>query len=269
MLSAREISVTYRGAAAPALDRVSFSVEPHRFAALVGPNGSGKTTLVQTLLGILPPTQGELTLDGRPLARWSAAERAMAVGFLPQREESHFGWKVDEVVMFGRYARLGPLAPPSRADLAAAHQAMIRADVAHLAARPIDALSGGEWQRVRIARALAQEPRILVLDEPNAGLDLGHEMEIFELVRALVDEGLAALVVTHDLNLAARFADRMTVLHDGHVVAEGSPNEVMRQDLLERVFGWPMRLTLLPDGVPQLVPERRAERPRIPPTEAG
>ena len=126
--------------------------------------------------------------------------------------------------------------------------------------RSIDSLSGGEWQRVRLARALAQEPTALVLDEPTAALDVRHEMETLELIRKLVDGGLAGLVITHHLNLAARFADRILLLSEGRLVAEGTPVEVLREDTLSRVFEWPVAVTAWCDGSPQVVPLRPGER---------
>jgi iron complex transport system ATP-binding protein len=161
--------------------------------------------------------------------------------------------------MLGRYARLGPLAAPSPADRAAVADALARCDVLGLADRTIDTLSGGEWQRVRIARALAQEPRILVLDEPTTSLDVRHEMELFELVRRLVTDGLAGLVITHQINLAARFADRILLLSEGRVAGEGRPAEVLREDSLRAVFGWPVAVTTWCDGSPQVVPLRPHE----------
>ena len=151
-----------------------------------------------------------------------------------------FRLSVAETVMLGRYAHLGPLAQPRDADRAAVRAALERCDIVDLAERPIDALSGGEWKRVRVARALAQEPRVLVLDEPTASLDIRHEMELFELIRQLVNGGLAGLVITHHLNLAARFADRIVLLNQGGVVAEGVPATVLNRETLSRVFEWPV-----------------------------
>jgi iron complex transport system ATP-binding protein len=167
---------------------------------------------------------------------------------------------VDEAVMLGRYARLGPLAAPGTADRSAVASALERCDAGSLAARSIDALSGGEWQRVRLARALAQEPAVLVLDEPTASLDVRHEMELLELIRRLVDEGLAGLVITHELNLAARYADRILLLSEGRVVAEGAPRDVLVESILSRVFEWPVAVTTWCDGSPQVVPLRPGER---------
>jgi iron complex transport system ATP-binding protein len=258
ILEAREISVRY-GSAAPALERVSCAVTPARLVAVAGPNGSGKTTLVRALTGLVPLAAGEVLVEGRPVRRWPRAELARVLGVVPQREEIAFPLLVEETVFLGRYARLGPLAAPSPADRLAVLSAMVRCDVAGLARRTVDSLSGGEWQRVRLARALAQEPRALVLDEPTASLDVRHEMELLELVRRLVDDGMAGLVITHQLNLAARFADRMLLLDRGRVAAEGSPAEVLTRETLGRVFEWPVAVTTWCDGSPQVVPLRTGE----------
>ncbi|HXE56445.1 MAG TPA: ABC transporter ATP-binding protein, partial [Gemmatimonadales bacterium] len=147
------------------------------------------------------------------------------------------------------------------ADRAAVERALARCDVAALRGRRTDTLSGGEWQRVRIARALAQEPRALALDEPTAALDVRHEMEVFELLRELVASGLGGLVVTHHLNLAARYADRMILLDEGRIAAEGTPHEVLRPETVRRVFRWPVAVTAWGDGAPQVVPLRPGEAP--------
>jgi iron complex transport system ATP-binding protein len=227
--------------------------------AVAGPNGSGKTTLVRALTGLTPLEAGEVLVEGRPLGRWARGELARVLGVVPQREEIAFPLLVEETVLLGRYARLGPLAAPSRADRVAVQAALERCDVAGLARRPVDSLSGGEWQRVRLARALAQEPRALVLDEPTASLDVRHEMELLELVRRLVDGGMAGLVITHQLNLAARFADRMLLLDRGRLAAEGTPAEVLTRETLGRVFEWPVAVTTWCDGSPQVVPLRTGE----------
>ena len=256
-LEGRALAVRYAGATARALDGVSLAVEPGRLVAVAGPNGSGKTTLVRALLGHLPLEAGEALLDGRPVREWPAGAVARGVGVVTQREEIVFPLSVRQTVFLGRYPHLGPLTAEGAADVAAVAAALRRCDIESLADRRVDTLSGGEWQRVRVARALAQEPRILVLDEPTAALDVRHEMELFELIRVLVNDGLAGLVITHQLNLAARFADRIVLLSGGRVAADGSPDEVFRPDVLARVFEWPLAVTRLPDGAPHAVPERR------------
>ncbi|MGH7627965.1 MAG: ABC transporter ATP-binding protein [Gemmatimonadales bacterium] len=260
ILEARGLTVRYAAAAAPALDAVSLRVEPGRLVAVAGPNGGGKTTLVRALLGHLPLEAGEALLDGKPVHTWRAGAIARGVGVVAQREEIVFPLTVWQTVFLGRYPHLGPLSAEGPADTAAVAAALRRCDIDSLADRRVDALSGGEWQRVRVARALAQEPRVLVLDEPTASLDVRHEMELFELVRALVEDGLAGLVITHQLNLAARFADRIVLLSAGRVAADGTPDEVFRAEVLARVFEWPLAVTRLAEGAPHAVPERQ---PRI------
>jgi iron complex transport system ATP-binding protein len=270
ILEARGLTVRYAGATAPALQDVSFALQPGELVAMAGPNGSGKTTLVRTLLGVQRAERGEALLDGRSVASWSRAEMARIVAVMPQREETTFPLTVEESVLLGRYPHLGPVAPVRPADHAAVRTALERCDVWSLRARTTESLSGGEWQRVRVARALAQEPRALVLDEPTAALDVRHEMELFELVLTLVREGLAALVVTHHLNIAARFADRVVLLSHGRIVAQGAPAEVLRGDVVSAVFEWPVAVTQWCDGSPQIVPLRSHEvipessRPSLP-----
>jgi iron complex transport system ATP-binding protein len=261
ILEARAITVRYRRRASSALDGVSCQVSGSELVAVVGPNGSGKTTLVRALLGLVPVEQGEVLIDARPVAQWSRRSLAQVVGVVGQQEEAVFPLSVAETVMLGRYARLGPLAAPGDNDRAAVQRALERCDILNLADRSIDTLSGGEWKRVRVARALAQEPRALVLDEPTASLDVRHEMELFELFRQLVDGGIAGLVITHHLNLAARFAHRIIILDRGAVVANGTPAEVLRRDTLSRVFEWPVAVTRWYDGAPQVVPLRAGEEP--------
>lgn len=256
ILRAEAAAVRYSGAAEAAVSGVDLELGPGELVALVGPNGGGKTSLVHGLLGLVPLSAGRVTLDGRPIGQWSRRELAQRVALVPQREDTPFSWRVEEMVGFGRYAHLGPLSPMTEADRVAVERALERCDVAAFRRRRVETLSGGEWQRVRIARALAQSPALLVLDEPTASLDLGHEMELFELVAELVREGLSALVVTHHLNLAARYADRMLLIEGGRVAASGTPASVMRPELLSAVFRWPVGVVTL-EGAPHVVPERR------------
>lgn len=259
ILEARNVTVRYRRAARAALRDVSCRIEAGRLVAAVGPNGSGKTTLVRALSGLVPLEQGSASVGGREVTAWPRNELARVVGVLPQREEILFPLTVEETVMLGRYARLGPVARTGEADRVSVRAALERCDVVGLAGRTVDSLSGGEWQRVRLARALAQQPRTLMLDEPTASLDVRHEMELFELFRVLVDDGLAALVITHHLNLAARFADHILLLNEGELVAEGAPAEVLTRETLGEVFEWPVAVTRWLDGSPQIVPLRPGE----------
>jgi iron complex transport system ATP-binding protein len=259
ILEARGIAVRYRRDAPLALDDVSCQVKASELVAVVGPNGSGKTTLLRAMLGLVPVERGLVLVDGRPVSQWSRRLLAQTVGVVGQQEEAVFPLTVAETVMLGRYAYLGPLSAPGAGDRAAVRTALERCDIVDLADRPIDSLSGGEWKRVRVARALAQEPRALVLDEPTASLDVRHEMEVFELVSQLVHGGLAGLVITHHLNLAARFAHRILLLERGSVVAAGSPAEVLNRETLSRVFEWPVAVTTWLDGSPQVVPLRPSD----------
>jgi iron complex transport system ATP-binding protein len=255
-LAGFDLTVRYHAASRDALQGVSAAAVAGRLTAVVGPNGSGKTSLLRALLGSVTPVAGRVELEGRPIAEWKAPERARRIGFVAQREEYPFAWRAREVVGFGRYAWIPSLAPLRRVDHEAISRAMRRADVEQLADRRIDTLSGGEWQRVRIARALAQEAKILILDEPTAALDLAHEMEVFELVRELTTEGMACIVVTHELNLAARFADELLMLSEGRMVARGTPAEVFEVARLESVLGWPVELARV-DGRPQVIAKRK------------
>jgi ABC-type cobalamin/Fe3+-siderophores transport system ATPase subunit len=259
ILAARDISARYRRDQPLVLQSVTCEVATSELVAVVGPNGSGKTTLLKAMLGLVRVEQGSVLVDGRPVGDWSRRDLARTVGVVGQQEEAVFPLSVLETVMLGRYAHLGPLDAPGPHDHAAVTAALERCDIAGLANRSVDTLSGGEWKRVRIARALAQEPRALILDEPTASLDVRHEMEMFELVRRLVAGGLAGLVITHHLNLAARFAHRIVLLDAGVVVTSGTPLQVLNQETLSRVFQWPVAVTTWLDGSPQVVPLRAGE----------
>ena len=209
-------------------------------------------------LAQLPLRAGTAEVLGRPARAWTRRELARVVGVVPQREDNLFPQRVHETVLLGRYAHLSLWRAVRPEDRAAVERALERCDAVDLADRWIWSLSGGEYQRVRLARALAQEPRLLVLDEPTASLDLRHEMQLFELVRALVDdpaEHLAAVVITHHVNLAARFADRVLLLAGGRAAAHGPPAEVLTKQTAERVFGWPVAIESFDDR-PQMIPLR-------------
>ena len=265
VLELSDATVRYAGAAPeapPAMEGVSLAVHAGESVALVGPNGAGKTTLLRALLGQVPCVSGRALALGRDARSWPRDALARMVGVVTQREEPAFPLTVREAVEMGRYPHLGAWRAPGSADRAAVERAMRRADVAALGERWVDTLSGGEWQRVRIARALAQEPRVLVLDEPTASLDLSHEMQLFELVLDLVRrDGLAALVVSHHINVAARFADRLVLLSRGHIVADGPSEAVLEPARLAEVFGWPVAVHRLADGSVQLYPERQPVMP--------
>ncbi len=253
------LTVRYPGVDAAAISDVTVSLDRGELVALVGPNGSGKTTLLRALLGTRYLEKGRVLVEEKPLNTWAARDLARVIGVVTQREEILFPLTVRETVELGRYAHLGPLAGPREADHLAVAEALQRADVTGLADRPTDTLSGGEWQRVRVARALAQNPRALLLDEPTAALDIRHEMEVFELVRKLAGEGIGTLLVTHHLNLAARYADRLLLLDQGAVIAQGPPSEVLKPELVSPVFEWRVAVTNWCDGAPQVVPLKPGE----------
>lgn len=258
MIEFRDLVVSYPGARLNAVDGVSFASARGKLTALAGPNGSGKSSIVKALLRRADIPRGSAAIDGRDVRSLSYAELARSVAVVPQREEAAFPVQVREYVFLGRYPHLGLWRAPSREDELAVDEALSQAGVEDLAERDTDALSGGEWQRVRIARALAQKCPALVLDEPTTFLDVAHEMAIFELMSSLAGAGLAVLLVSHQLNLVARFADTIVLLDHGKVATSGSPTEVMRADRLESIYGWPVVITRDPAvGAPALVPLRR------------
>jgi iron complex transport system ATP-binding protein len=259
MLRAENVSVEYPGAREPTLRGVTMELNRGEVIALLGPNGSGKTTLLRTLLGALSPCRGQVRFDDREVTDWKPRDLARQIGVVTQQEERTFAFRVHEVVMLGRYAHLSPLGRPGRSDEEVVADVMLRCDVSHLAGRRVDTLSGGEWQRVRLARALAQQPRFLILDEPTAGLDLRHAMEILGTLQTLATEGIGSLFATHDLNLAARHAHQMLLLHRGQVKARGIPREVLTPSTLEDVFDWPIAVNWWADGSPQVVPLKAGE----------
>ncbi len=237
---ALDLVVRYGRARSNALAGVSMTVPHGSFYAVLGPNGSGKSTLMRALLGVVRPQSGTAKVEGRETHSWTRRGLARAVGAVPQNEHLAFPLSVRDFVAMGRYPHLGPFRPEGESDRAAIANALERCEVAELAGRNIATLSGGELQRTRIARALAQEPSALALDEPTASLDLRHEMSIFRLLRSSADQGMTVLLITHHLNLAARFADRILLLLKGGVAAEGSVREVLQEEILERVYRWPV-----------------------------
>jgi iron complex transport system ATP-binding protein len=261
VIELKDLVVSYPGAGLNAVDGVSFVGARGKLTALAGPNGSGKSSIVKALLRRADITRGLAMIDGRDVRLLPYPELARIVAVVPQREEATFPLQVREYVFLGRYPHLGLWRAPSREDELAVEEALAQAGVEDLSARDTDALSGGEWQRVRIARALAQKCPTLVLDEPTTFLDVAHEMAIFELMSSLARSGLAVLLVSHQLNLVARFADTIVLLDRGKVAITGSPTDVMRADTLESIYGWPVVITRDPAvGAPALVPLRRPVR---------
>lgn len=256
-----DLAYRYPGADRDALHGVDLVVPRGSFYAIIGPNGCGKTTLLRLLLGALDPRGGRVLYDDRDVGDWSRRDLARRVGVVPQIEELVFPVSVRELVAMGRYPHLGSWRGEGAADRQAVESAMRTCDVGVLARRSVTTLSGGERQRARLARALAQQPDTLVLDEPTASLDISHEMGIFELLRGLADTGVTVVMVTHNLNVAARYADRLLLLDRGRAVAEGRPDAVLVTETLESVYRWPVARTPHPGpgpdaGTPQITPLR-------------
>lgn len=259
VLAAVQVSVHYPGSLRPALRDVSAAIPRGSFTAIIGPNGSGKSTLIRVLLGALRPDHGRALFEDRDVASYRRADLARHIGAVTQIEEMPFPITVRELVSTGRYVHLGAWRAETAHDRTAVHHALERCDITGLAERSINRISGGERQRARIARALAQEPSTLVLDEPTASLDIGHEMAVFQLLRSLTRAGVTVLVATHHINLAARFADQLILLHEGSVATQGAVRQVMTRPTLEQVYGWPLHLFPHPgagddQGAPQIAP---------------
>jgi iron complex transport system ATP-binding protein len=258
MIRYDRVAVRYPRAVEAAVVDVSLEATRGRITAIVGPNGSGKSTLVRALLRRQPLLGGTIAVDGVDVHAIPPRDFARRVAVVPQREESVFPMRVDEYVALGRHPHTGAWRAPGKEDRRAVLAALDRAGVDTLAGRRTDELSGGEWQRARIARALAQDAEALVLDEPTTFLDIAHEMGTFELLDGLARGGHAVLLVSHQLNLVARFAQLIVLLHRGAVVAAGDPSAVMRGEILERVYEWPLVVTRDPAvGAPSLLPLRR------------
>jgi iron complex transport system ATP-binding protein len=235
VLEARDLRFSY--GARPALEGVSLRVQPGEIVGLIGPNGSGKSTIIKLLSGVLAGYQGEVLLDGSDLAGLDRREVARSLAVVPQETTFSLPFTVLEIALLGRTPHLGRLALESAADAELARDALRRAGALHLAARSIHELSSGERQRVVFARALAQEPRALLLDEPASFLDIRHQIELYELVRSLAEERAASiLLVVHDLNLAAEYCDRVYLLQRGRIDAAGPTAEVFTYANLSRVF---------------------------------
>jgi iron complex transport system ATP-binding protein len=260
MIAFEQIVARYPRSERPALDGVSLTAQRGRITAVVGPNGSGKSTLVRTLLGMIPVESGEIRVDGAPLSSMERRDLARRVAVVTQSESLTFPLPAREYVALGRYPHEGTWSAEGAEDAAAIDRAMRLAGVTAMAARATDELSGGEWQRVRIARALAQGGGALVLDEPSTFLDVGHEMAMFELFARLAREGMAVLLVRQQLNLVARLADEIVLLDRGRVAAVGAPMDVMRASVLEHVYDWPLVVTRDPAvGAPALLPLRKPQ----------
>lgn len=261
-LGLRDVSVRYPGASSWAMRDVSLEFEAGVHSAVLGPNGAGKSTLLRVLAGLLPCDSGQAHVDGRASGDWPRRELARRMAFVSSTEEEAFPVRVREYVGLGRNPYLGSFSPPGESDRAVVASALARTDLEGLADRYVTNLSAGELQRARVARALAQEPAILLLDEPTAHLDIGHEYAVFALLTELVEElSLTIVSVTHNINMASRFASRVVLMRDGMVVADGLPATVLTPEHLGTAYAWPVR-TVNADGLGCVAVPVRRRAPR-------
>ena len=267
-LDIRQVSFSY--ADGLVLGDVNLSVRAGEMVGLLGPNGSGKTTLLKLASGILKPGQGDIRLDGSDLNRLSRRAVARSVAVMPQQFHMPFAFTVGEVVMLGRTPFIRTLAGETAADKDAVNTALAMAGIGDLEERRFDELSGGERQKVVLAMTLAQQPRLLLLDEPTLHLDIAHQVEILERVRSLNrEQGLTVIAAMHDLNLASLYFNRLVLLKEGRVVIDGTPEQVLTEDILLEVFAASVRVErhpvtgdphvlVMPRGSEDLLPDRPA-----------
>ena len=256
-LAWRGVSVALGGR--PVLCGVDLTLAEGEVLVLAGRNGAGKTTLLRLGTRLLSPDAASVELGGRPLGALSRRALAREIALVPQETAVPFPFQVGEVALMGRAPHLGLLGFESPADVAAARAALARVGIGALADRSILEVSGGERQLAMVARALTQDARILLLDEPTAHLDLRRRLELLGMLRQLAAEGRSALVVSHDLALSLRFADRIALLDEGRILAVGPPAETLRPELVRRAFGVEAEVLLAGDGAPVLVPRAPAE----------
>ncbi len=249
--------VGFRIGDATILEAITLDIAYGRVLALVGPNGAGKSSLLSILTGDARPSAGEVLLDGLPLCAWTARDLARTRAVLLQANQVAFSFTAADVVEMGRAPWIG--SDLAEADEGAIADAMARTDVVHLAARAYPSLSGGEKARVSLARVLAQDTRIVMLDEPTAALDLRHQEDVLRVAHELAANGRAVVVVLHDLSLAAAYADDIAIIDGGRLVACGRPDDVLTEARVEAVYGTPVRVIADPDtGRPVVLPRRSA-----------
>ena len=237
-----DIAFRYDGRDTAVFENLSLEIPPGAITAILGPNRAGKSTLLHLILGRLTPAAGEVLLAHRPRRSYSRRELGRLVGLVAQEETIPFSFTVQEYVLLGRAPYLNLLETPRPADLEIAQQALARVGAAEMAARPLQTLSGGERQLVLLARALAQSPRVLLLDEPTAHLDLGNKARVLHLVRDMVAEGVTAIFTTHEPDLAAAMADTIVLMRAGRVLAAGPLEAVFTSENLSRTYAVPVRV---------------------------
>ena len=250
----RDLCFSY-GAGAFQLEDINLEVRAGEVVTLLGPNGSGKTTLLYCIAGLYRPQRGQVLVDGKEVSKLPRREAAKIIGFVPQDHHPSFPYLSLDVVAMGRAAHPGLLGSPNRRDLEIARRALEAVGASHLADRIYTQVSGGERQLILIARALAQEPKILLLDEPTAHLDFKNQVRVLSLVKRLVEERkLAAVLTLHDPNLASMFSDRIALMNNGRLAAYGPPEEALIAQLLRRVYQLPVHVHQLRD-VRLIIPE--------------
>jgi len=248
----------------PVLRDMHFKVAEGEIVALLGPNGAGKSTLLRVLTGLHPPSAGKVRIFDRDVSRLRALDRSRLIAVVPQELKTPMAYTVADLVLMGRAALLSPWEAPAAADRRIIERAMAYTDVSDLRDRPLETLSGGEKQRAVIAMALAQEPRVIVMDEPTTHLDLNHSLEVMQIIERLNrEEHVTVLMTSHDLNLAAEFCHRLLLLDHGAMIADGAPPEVLREDILRDVYHCDIRVGKEPHtGAVLVMPTRRLTEPR-------
>lgn len=251
-----------RKAKAPILDQVSASFAPGVFTVLLGPNGAGKTSLLRHILAFIRPQSGQIFIGDKDLQTFSRRDLASQIAYLPQSSRSAYELKALEVIKMARFSYIPPFGQPGPQDKAAVDEAVARTGCEGLLYKNFAQLSGGEKQRVLCARAIAQESRFILLDEPVSNLDLKYQHTILTALKALVaDKGVGIICVMHDINLSQQYADQAVLLQKGRLVAQGSRHEILEPDLLSEVYGWP--LDLVQDGQGQAFFVSRAPSPSL------
>ncbi|MFZ5975516.1 MAG: heme ABC transporter ATP-binding protein [Bacillota bacterium] len=235
LIEINALSFAYNGK--DVLSDISLSMQEGTVTGIIGPNGSGKSTLLRLIGGALSPKSGSISVGGKDVRKFSPKELARTMALVPQHSQLDFDFTVMDVVLMGRHPWLGRFRSETADDMAIAHASMAHSGIGHLADRPVTRLSGGEWQRVIIARAFAQKTPLLILDEPVSSLDIRHQLDVMELVRASADRtGTTAVCVLHDLNLALHYCDSIALLDNGRLRAYGPP-EAMLGDVVDEVYG--------------------------------
>ncbi len=250
-LSAHQLTVRVRGKATPIIENVSLDVSPGEFVAIIGANGAGKSTILKALSGDMTPDHGQVVMNGRPLSQWRMKDRARVRAVLPQSSVLNAPFTALEIVLMGRAPHIRGIEHPR--DYEIAREALTAAHVDHLEARSYTTLSGGERQRVQLARVLAQiwEPvegnaQYLLIDEPTNNLDIAHQHSTLRIARRFAGEGVGVLAILHDLNLASQYADRVVIVNQGHIVAEGSAEAVFTPETIQQAFHISVTITTHP-----------------------